>query len=457
MTEETRKKSGWRGFGLALCLGAVAIPGLGWDWRGGAAMAQSPELPSGLLDAARDYAATLTGGEKIGGTVHILGVNGGYELEILKAAWKPFEEATGITVDYAATTDFIAVLQTRVDAGDPPDVVGSTNINNLLRFAGAGKLQDLGEMIGRDKFEGHFDPGMLQAASYDGKIYGVWTEIHNFMIWYNNHTYDGPKDSPTWEEFEAWAEKRASEGNPPWCYTDERGASTGYSGLQWISTYILRNFGPEVFTGLTNGTHPWNSDEVKQAFEAFGKMVHDDRMLQGGAIGAMSTPAVRLNEGMFSDPARCSVSLWATYTAGLTMNIYPEVKPIEDLNFMPVPGKPEFANYQNFQGTIYLAFKDSPQIKAFMTYLASEYQQRLVAASGNWAVANQAIKPADYPNPIITQVSEMFLKPGITLLPQPNQIIDPPITQAFLKAVIQYAVDPESLPELLDAIEDAKH
>lgn len=420
------------------------------------AHAQAVELPAPLLEAAEAYAAKLTDGQKIGGKVSILGVNGGRELDMLKAAWAPFEKATGISLDYTGTTDFAAVLQTRVQAGDPPDLAGSTNINNLVRYAKQGALKDVTAMIGEDAFKGKFDAGLIEAASVDGKVYGVWTELNNFMVWYNTKTYDGPKDNPTWTQFDEWAVKRAEAGSPPWCYADERGASSGAIAGNWIQAYMLKNDGPKLLAGLADGSISWTAPEVKAAFEAFGKVALDPAMVPGGPVAAMSTPATKIGQGLFYDPPQCSVLLWGTYAYGVTKIIYPDIKPIEDLDFMPVPGKPENAGYETFGGTLYLPFRDTPQVKAFLSYLVSDEAQKLVASAGNWTVASQAVQPEDYSNPVLKRARETLLKPGVTLIAQPTQVVDPPVIQALWKGIVQYVLDPASLDSVLESIDAAR-
>jgi alpha-glucoside transport system substrate-binding protein len=429
---------------------------IGFALLASAAQAQSVDLPPEAVRAAQDFAKTLNGGQAIGGKVSVLGVNGGRELEMLKAAWKPFEEATGVTIDYTGTTDFAAVLQTRVAAGDPPDLAGSTNINNLVRYAKQGALQDVGAMVGMDKFTGNFDAGLLSAATIDGKLFGVWTELNNFMVFYNVHTYDGPKENVTWADFDGWAKKRAEAGSPPWCYSDERGASSGAVGGNWIQAYVLKNSGPDKLKALAAGELSWTSPEVKQAFEAFGAMATDPKMVAGGPVAAMSTQAVKIGTGLFSEPPQCSVLLWGTYAASLTRLIYPNVEPIKDLDFMRIPGKPEFANYETFGGTLYLPFKNTPQVAAFLTYLASKEGQSLVAASGNWTVANQKVEGKDYPNLVMQKAREALLNANVTLVAQPTQVVNPPVIQALWKGVVRYVLDPSSLDEVLQSIDAAK-
>jgi len=78
---------------------------------------------SGLLFAGGKQETAKSSG-KIGGTVSVLTVWGGSELEIFNNMIKPFEERTGIKVEHQGTRDISAVLTTRLKAGNPPDIAG---------------------------------------------------------------------------------------------------------------------------------------------------------------------------------------------------------------------------------------------------------------------------------------------------------------------------------------------
>ena len=56
------------------------------------------------------------------GTVSVLGAFGGQEEEAFMASLAPFEEETGITVQYTPDQDFTTTIQQRVNSGDAPDV-----------------------------------------------------------------------------------------------------------------------------------------------------------------------------------------------------------------------------------------------------------------------------------------------------------------------------------------------
>jgi alpha-glucoside transport system substrate-binding protein len=91
----------------------------------------------------------------------VLAVWGGSELDSFLAMVAPFEERTGITVEYEGTRDLNAVLTTRVQGGNPPDVAGLPGPGQLLQFAREGTLLPLDDAIDM----GRLESSMMQVGS----------------------------------------------------------------------------------------------------------------------------------------------------------------------------------------------------------------------------------------------------------------------------------------------------
>src|SRR5262245_40857167 len=84
---------------------------------------------------------------QIGGSVSVLGVLSGDNLEAFLSAFAPFEESTGITIDYEGTFDLLAVLQTRLDGGNPPDIVSNPSAGQMQTLAAEGELLALDDIV----------------------------------------------------------------------------------------------------------------------------------------------------------------------------------------------------------------------------------------------------------------------------------------------------------------------
>src|SRR5207248_11410889 len=86
---------------------------------------------------------TSTSSGKIGGTVHILGTWTGTEKDSFDAVMKPFTDQTGVKIPFEPTRDLDATRQTKIAAGNPPDVPPAPGIGTLINLARAGKVGQL--------------------------------------------------------------------------------------------------------------------------------------------------------------------------------------------------------------------------------------------------------------------------------------------------------------------------
>jgi alpha-glucoside transport system substrate-binding protein len=99
------------------------------------------------------------------GKVTVMAVWGGQELEVFQEMIKPFEEQTGFKVEYEGTRDLDAVLTTRVEAGNPPDIAGLPGPGKMAEFARDGKLVDLSTVLNMDSIKEEYGEGWVSLGS----------------------------------------------------------------------------------------------------------------------------------------------------------------------------------------------------------------------------------------------------------------------------------------------------
>src|SRR5439155_9990838 len=152
-----------------------------------------------------------TGG-KIGGTVSVLATWGGDEQDSFLAMVKPFEDQTGVKVQYEGTRDLNAVLTTRVQGGNPPELAGLPGPGQMAEFAKAGKLVDLSGVLDTAAMQSQYSDDWRKLGQVDGKQYGIFIKSAlKGQIWYNpkqfsKNNYTVPK---TWDEIMALSNKIA--------------------------------------------------------------------------------------------------------------------------------------------------------------------------------------------------------------------------------------------------------
>mgnify|MGYP006300514637 CR=1 FL=1 len=84
-------------------------------------------------------------------TVSVMAVWGGQELDAFLKMVEPFEKATGIEVQYEGTRDLPTLVTTRLEAGNPPDIVALTGIGMMKQLAQEGDLINLSNVLDMDR------------------------------------------------------------------------------------------------------------------------------------------------------------------------------------------------------------------------------------------------------------------------------------------------------------------
>jgi alpha-glucoside transport system substrate-binding protein len=420
------------------------------------ATASAPALPADLVAQAVDAAKTAADGQELSGTLDVIGVASGTDATAFTQAMAPFEEATGVKINYVGSQDQATVVAAGVQAGDAPDVVDGQGLGLMLQYARSGQAVSLSDTIGDDVLAKDFNPGLLQSATVDGEVYGIWNEADTFQVFYNPATYDGPTDG-SWDDLMAWSQQQAASGDgvAPWCMGLESGAGSGFPAQGFIENLFVKEFGNEALAQWANGQLPWTSDQVKWAFEEFGKIATSDTLVDGGPQSVVSTSAFTFMNGMYSEPQTCQLTLWGNYAASIVGGANPQATVPDGLNFFSVPaGTPENAGALDVAGHVTFALNDDAKTSAFMKYWASAQAQALIAASGNYTVANVNVPLDAYPNESMRSSAQLLLD-AETVTPGPASAVSSAVNTAYLKGIMAYVQDPSSLDEVLASIQAA--
>ncbi|MDY7104638.1 MAG: ABC transporter substrate-binding protein [Actinomycetota bacterium] len=405
--------------------------------------------------AAEQAALDAAGGEELGGSVSMLGVLGGDELAAFESVLEPFTAATGVDVDYEATRDIAAVLQTRVDGGNPPDVATNPTVGQMIDLATDGELVDLGVFLDAAELTEQYDEALLGGITVDGRLSGIYTAVNlEGLIWHDpNSPAEVPTSPETFADLQSWAADTAADGTTPWCIGLESGAASGWPGVVWITELVLRGAGPDLYTQWWQGDLPWTAPDIREAFETFGAIATDPEMVNGGPTAVLATNFANGGDGLFSDPPQCYLHHQASFYGGIATGNFPELEPIEDIAAFPFPDvDPDHANLRQVSGEVLGMFNDTPQARALITYLASPEAQTLLAETGIWLSANKAVDAGAYPSPFtalaaeIVQAADGIYYDGSSLMPTD-------MNAAFATAILDYVADPSSLDQILSDLD----
>ena len=318
-------------------------------------------------------------GGKSGDEISMLYQWSGVEEAALNQVLQPLIDSCGFVLKPESTRDQ-ALLDTRVQAGTPPDVV-FWQVVQLVQYQDQLKTMD---SLGADKAS--YKDFFLTPMTVEGKWLGLPVKADvKSIIWYSPANFEALsyKVPTTWDELDALVEKMAADGNVPWSLGFESGDATGWTGTDFIQDILLVQQGPDFVLGLMDGSVPYNDPGVKQAYETYGKWAMDEMYTVGGAQGTLSTAFLAAIYKPFADPPEAMMVKQSGFAGGEVAKQFPDLKQGTDYDFFVIPG------IQGLQGAVepMMAFSDKPAVKALVAYLSS------AEGGANWAKATFGLSP----------------------------------------------------------------
>ncbi|MFD9942483.1 ABC transporter substrate-binding protein [Nonomuraea sp. NPDC059023] len=160
-----------------------------------------------------------------------------------------------------------ALLQTKLQGGEPPDSFQGHAGAELQGYIKAGQLEDLTSLYDELKLKDVYPAQLVEQISVDGKIYSVPVNIHRSnVLWFNPAVLKeaGVAGAPkTIEDFIAALGKVKAKGKIPLSI-----------GSEWTVTHLLENvmlgsLGTDGYNALFKPGANWAAPEVTKALENF--------------------------------------------------------------------------------------------------------------------------------------------------------------------------------------------
>lgn len=394
--------------------------------------------------------------QRLGGTVTVLGVWGGSELESFLAMVKPFEDDSGVTVQFEGTRDLNAVLTTRLEGGNPPDVAVLPGPGQMAEFARAGRLVALDGVLDTAALGEQYAQSWRDLATVDGQLYGIFLKAAlKGLIWYNPKAFAaaGYQVPGTWDDLLALTDRVAREGKRPWCIGLESGAASGWPATDWIEDIMLRTAGPDAYDRWYRHEIAWTDPAVKNAWELFGKIAANSRYVYGGRQGVLATNFGESPFPLFTDPPGCYLHHQATFIQDFIQKQYPNLRPVEDFDFFAFPPiDPGVPRAVEAAGDLFGMFRDTPQARALIRYLTTPQAQAVWVRRGGALSPNRRVSLDDYPDPLSRRAAEILTSAEVARF-DASDLMPEAVNAAFWKGTLDYVQNPARLNAILANLE----
>jgi len=393
------------------------------------------------------------------GSVSVVATWGGNEQEVFNEMIAPFEEETGVTVNYTGTRDMDAVLTTRVQAGNPPDIAAFANPGKLAEFARQDELVDLSSVFEMSRIRDEYAQGWINRGTIDGTLVGLFTKAAaKGFVWYDPATREqvGFEIPETWQEMLSVSRAIANnEDLAPWSVGIESGAATGWVGTDWLEHIFLKIHGPELYEDWYNGELAWTSDEMRTVWEEWGKIVGNPDMIYGGRQYVISTNFGEAHAPVFREDPAAVFHFQATFLQGFINDQFPDLEAGDDFTFFRFPSvAEEYANSIVASGDVFGMFNDTEQSRALIRYLSTSAAQEYWIETG--AISpNRAVSLDAYDNPLTREAATAMNDSEIVVF-DASDLMPSEVNQQFFSAVTDFVSNPGNLDQILQTMEETR-
>jgi ABC-type glycerol-3-phosphate transport system substrate-binding protein len=291
------------------------------------------------------------------------------------------------------------VLSTAVAGGHPPDMADIAQPGFIKQLADQHKLKPI--TYAKGSMSKNFAPAWLQLGTFSGKLYALpFKAANKSLLWYNVPAFKAAGVSPpkTWAQLVADAKTLKSSGTPAYSI----GGADGWTLTDLFENIYLRQFGPAKYAQLSSHKIKWTDPSVIAALKTMADVVGDTANIAGGSSGALQNGFNDSVTNAFSDPAKAAMVFEGDFVAGVILSST-KAKAKTGFNVAPFPvvkAGSSGSNGVEIGGDLFVTFRDTPAIRAFVNFLATAPAAEAWAKSGGFATGNKNLNPKVYPDAI---------------------------------------------------------
>ncbi|MEU3460789.1 ABC transporter substrate-binding protein [Streptomyces sp. NPDC006733] len=384
--------------------------------------------------------------------VHVLGTWTGSEQDAFRAMVRPFEEQTGITVDYQGSRDSDTILADRVSNGAPPDLAVLSSPGQLVQYARAGRLTPLDDALDLPGMTRQYGASWVRLGAVDGKQYAVFVKASmKSLLWFSPTalTAHGWRPPGTWEQLQALNRTIAGSGVPPWCIGLESSSTSGWPGTDWLEDIVLAQSGPDVYDRWASGQLAWSSPQIKLAWQTWGSIVGAKGLVRGDARGMLLSNFGAAGTSLFSPTPGCYFDHAASFITGYYQRSGTRLTPGRDFDAVPFPTiDPRFQGSAEVAGDLLGMFHPTPAARRLVAYLTTPAAQQIWVARGGAISPNRDVAAGAYPDALSRHLRQLLLD-ARTVRFDASDLMPTALQSSFHQAVLSYADDPTRLDTLL--------
>ncbi|WP_322410949.1 ABC transporter substrate-binding protein [Microbacterium invictum] len=318
------------------------------------------------------------------------------------------EENPGVTIEMQSVQneDLDGLLQTALNAGDPPDIFLQRGGGKMADMVNAGQLKDLTDVIS-DDVRAEIPEGSFAAETYQDSVWAMPLSVLPGGFWYSEDAFAeaGITETPaSIDDLEAAVESLKGTGIAPIAL----GAQDAWPAAHWYYFFALRECSPEVIEETGD-----SKDFSDECWTRAAENLQDFASIEPFNEGFLTTPAQQgagSSAGLLAN-RQAAMELMGAWNPGVIASLTPDEQPLPDLAWFPFP---EIEGGEGEPGSMmggvdgYSCAADAPdECVDFLNFVASAEQQQLYYEAFQSPPVNTVAQEA-VTEPYLQQILEAY-------------------------------------------------
>src|SRR4051795_1303791 len=272
-----------------------------------------------------------------------------------------------VKVNYHPIGDNLpTVLSTAVAGGHPPDMADIAQPGFVQQLANQNKLKAI--TYAKPTIAKNFAPAWQQLGTFNGTLYAlVFKAANKSVLWYNVPAFKSAGVTPpkTWQQMLTDAKTLKASGTPAYSI----GGADGWTLTDLFENIYLRTYGQAKYEALSAHTIKWTDPSVIATLKEMAQVIGDSGNLAGGQAGAIQNGFNDSVTNAFSDPPKAATVFEGDFVGGVITSST-KAKPNTGFNTAPFPAVKAGANANAVEigGGLFVTFRDTPAIEAFVKF-----------------------------------------------------------------------------------------
>ncbi|HET8527815.1 MAG TPA: ABC transporter substrate-binding protein [Gaiellaceae bacterium] len=295
------------------------------------------------------------------------------------------------------------VLATAIAGGHPPDMADIAQPGLVKQLAQQGHLKPI--TYAKSAISSNFAPVWQQLGTVNGTLYAlVFKAANKSLLWYNVPAFKqaGVTAPKTFDSLLKDAQTLKQSGTPAYSV----GGADGWTLTDLFENLYLRRWGQQKYQQLSAHQIKWTDPSVITTLKDMGKILGDTANLAGGRNGAIQNGFNDSVTNAFSTPPKGAMVFEGDFVAGVILSST-KAKPKTGFDATPFPSITPGANANAVEigGDLFVTFRDTPAIRAFVNFLATAPAAEAWARLGGFGTGNKNVPASIYPD-AITRATE---------------------------------------------------